>query len=301
MKKIVALLICCCLLFTGCAEFVESEKKRIGKEIDWIKDTVGDFAENMSELFPEKTPEPSPVPTTVPTVEPTAEPAIEPTAEPTAVPTTAPSAAPPTEDSGETEQPKTPESIFHSRYDTHNGFIYNTYTDFGFDTDLDWEFIDNEIYYDGFNGMSAEDILAADEAALRKMVYIPDFCITTVYALDKYRLEVYLHNTAADKSISEAVDNDSYAQLNIDWLESMGYKNVKRYKDVVIGKNRYSQVYGYINRYGELDHSRVIFSHVTEDGFVVNAELFCDKTTFYSFITDCFYTIPDYYRQSANP
>jgi len=51
VKRILALLLCCCLLFTGCAQFVESEKQRIGKEIEWLKEKFSEISDALDLEF----------------------------------------------------------------------------------------------------------------------------------------------------------------------------------------------------------------------------------------------------------
>ena len=435
MKKIVALLICCCLLFTGCAEFVESEKKRISKEIDWIKDTVGNFTETIKQGFDDFSGVPSEdIPTditkltrsihsssynflynhctdiglnipagweirttddllaefnylTLPVQEfikydytdfylmpvipdfslyyPKSSCSIDgyfinlnhsdhssyTNAEEYAdyllngnwphstqiyrreediVKGERPFISLYREGmfvDGRTHTEKTLVTDVGSDYifvlkstafnDTQIADIefyiycdsshaaagmgysptrfelcrsifskekkafYNPYLDYGFNVPYGWIVTEEEKFVDGYNGLSAAEILSADSNALSEMAYIPDFSICYNNYFNR-SLEVYIHNLSADERYSDdSIKNgDEYALINEELLKNLGYENVVQLDDIEIGDDIYQIVFGFMRKDGTLHHSRSIASQLTEKGYAVNFDVIAYNETF---------------------
>jgi len=246
VKRIITILLTICLLFTGCAQFVESEKQRIGKDFDKLTNTISQVAEQLDGDLNNYSGEP------VTDEEIFAEPAYP---------------------------------LCISTLSTDKSFFYNPFGNYGFICPANWYASRSDDFTLRYCNLTVSELENADSETLADIAYIPDTELYFSANSYWYTADIYMHNLAADKNFgSNSIDgNEEYVIINQAWLTECGYQNVTRKENIFVGDDCYRVLYAKSPADTETEYIIILASRMITQDVAVNFELRCFGIKQYDF------------------
>ena len=238
MKKIFAVLLTICLLFTGCAEFVESEKQRLSKDFDKLTDTISQIAEHIDGDLNDYSGEAV---------------ADEEIFEESAYP------------------------LCISTFSFDRTYFYNPFGDYGFVCPSHWHALRSDEFTLKYCNLTVSELEDADSETLSALAYIPDTELYFGTNSYEYTAEIYLHNLAADENFgSNSVDgSEEYLMINQIWLTDSGYRNIARKENFFVGDDCYRVLYAESPADSKTEYITILASRMISRDIAVNIELRC--------------------------